>query len=587
MAAILHIKPKKELLDLKFEGYKLSLDSIPVLKQPIQGGVEAFELNSEDYSFLQVRMTTLVNQLFQDMWSPQCVFFISEKQYVYWSCLQEDGRLADPRVVWQLPVDHGHPGSNAAISFPGMDWAVISSGTGEMFLLNTPSRAAGEPWLVCHTYSAQNRKSPCYLLHSLHRCFPSGQQIDCLTAHVCHPDSEENLKMPDSVSPAFVCILQWTSFSCGQNIQSWTMKRFRKYVGTSTPEYAAIEPSGTALCLASESEFKIFCDSDKPVQQIEVENKDMEPPLYTYIQTPEDITVVFRLSDEIAKSDVQVVFKPSHIEVLLHGKPVLKGNLSNTIDTSSSTWIIDGEKLELTLSKAEVGLMWQELVKGDKRGTEIADPALVAEIHNKLAHLTSETEVAPSDSMPFNLQQLEECDCCTDLFALVRIDGDSHAETHKVIMSGHQRLFSKQLCPEQLPIICLRHDVDGIIWQPRNSSSEGELDHFKIEHVATFSALGYVQASKQDKKFISCSPDFRFCAVTDFFRHVYIYRQPEHIHSALELRNRKTGESVSHIAKQYVVCLEDCDRMLGFQVTKECIFVLSKKILYAVKMVHI
>lgn len=50
-------------------------------------------------------------------------------------------------------------------------------------------------------------------------------------------------------------------------------------------------------------------------------------------------------------------------------------------------------RLEVILSKAEVGLMWQELIKGDKQGEELMDPALIEEIHAKLAHLTSETEV--------------------------------------------------------------------------------------------------------------------------------------------------------------------------------------------------
>lgn len=47
----------------------------------------------------------------------------------------------------------------------------------------------------------------------------------------------------------------------------------------------------------------------------------------------------------------------------------------------------------MILSKAEVGLMWQELIKGDKQGEELMDHALIEEIHAKLAHLTSETEV--------------------------------------------------------------------------------------------------------------------------------------------------------------------------------------------------
>lgn len=150
-------------------------------------------------------------------------------------------------------------------------------------------------------------------------------------------------------------------------------------------------------------------------------------------------------------------------------------------------------------------------------------------------------------------------------------------------MGGHQWLFTRQIKPENLPAICLRHDVDGILWQPKNVFHEDELEHFKVEHVATFSALGYVQASKQDKKFTFCSPNFTFSVISDCTRHVYLYCQPENLHSNCELRNRKTGESVAHIAKQYVISLEDCDKILGMQVSKKCIFVLSKDMLYAAK----
>jgi hypothetical protein len=43
--------------------------------------------------------------------------------------------------------------------------------------------------------------------------------------------------------------------------------------------------------------------------------------------------------------------------------------------------------------KGEQGLMWQKLVKGETRGEEILDPALVEEMHLRLAHLCSDKEV--------------------------------------------------------------------------------------------------------------------------------------------------------------------------------------------------
>ena len=50
-------------------------------------------------------------------------------------------------------------------------------------------------------------------------------------------------------------------------------------------------------------------------------------------------------------------------------------------------------RLEVTIVKREEGLTWQELVKGDTKGKEVLDPALVEEMHQRLAHLCSDREV--------------------------------------------------------------------------------------------------------------------------------------------------------------------------------------------------
>lgn len=47
-------------------------------------------------------------------------------------------------------------------------------------------------------------------------------------------------------------------------------------------------------------------------------------------------------------------------------------------------------RLEIVLTKVEQDLMWSSLIPGNESGEEIVDPELVAEIHNKLAHLCSD-----------------------------------------------------------------------------------------------------------------------------------------------------------------------------------------------------
>jgi hypothetical protein len=55
--------------------------------------------------------------------------------------------------------------------------------------------------------------------------------------------------------------------------------------------------------------------------------------------------------------------------------------------------------LEVILVKREQGLIWQKLTKEETQGEEILDPALVEEVHLKLAHLCSDKEVCNVTSL--------------------------------------------------------------------------------------------------------------------------------------------------------------------------------------------
>lgn len=98
--------------------------------------------------------------------------------------------------------------------------------------------------------------------------------------------------------------------------------------------------------------------------------------------------------------------------------------------------------------------------------------------------------------------------------------------------------------------------------------------------VSYFSA-GYVQASKRDKKFFACSPNYSYAALCECLRRVFIYRQPTPMSTVLY--NRKEGRQVGQVAKQQVASLETNDPILGFQATNERLFVLTTKNLFLIK----
>ncbi|XP_023236592.1 nudC domain-containing protein 1-like [Centruroides sculpturatus] len=436
MATRLDLRPNRNLLDSKFESYRLSLDPLPILKQNLQEGVQNVDLGEDRFSYLEICMSGLFNHLNQDPWALNCLFYVNESHHICWICLSQDGRLTDRKFVWQIPVESGNFSSNASISFPGMEWAVVSNGSRTIYILNTPSRSQGEPWQLCFTYEVDGCSSQSLLFNSIYSSYPSRNQIDCVLAHISKPHNVQgSCKLPETTIH-FILVLEWLTFTCavGNDNNVWNLKRLRRLVGSSIPNYVVIEPGGSALCLATEKEFSFIYDSGKQ-EEITVEEQKVTIllPLYTYIQSMEDVNVIFRLPENINTSDISVIIQSSHLEVKFKGKTVLEGPLCNTVNVDASTWIVDGEKLEITLSKSEVGLLWSELVIGNTRGEEVMDPSLVAEIHNRLAHLTSEVEVNDKNKPPFNAQQLEECDISNEFFLFMRLDGNTHRVTHHVM----------------------------------------------------------------------------------------------------------------------------------------------------------
>lgn len=55
----------------------------------------------------------------------------------------------------------------------------------------------------------------------------------------------------------------------------------------------------------------------------------------------------------------------------------------------------------------------------------------------------------------------------------------------QVNLGSHQYLFTVDVNPSEMPCLCLRHDVDALVWQPHPEQPAN-----MWEHVATFNALG-------------------------------------------------------------------------------------------------
>lgn len=578
-AAQYSLKVNRDLLNPQFESYRLSLDAIPTYNVELDAAVEEVKLKHTRYTLEHVRAFGMYNYLHLDPWYEESVLFVDGKGRVLCLTVTLDTALGKPREVFCLPEDLSMVEDRVcpSLSLTSATWAALSNGCGRLYLLRTGKRG-DSTYMKWEPLFSEDIGGPFTVLHSVSHVLDGVHTMEVLLLHI-----KEDLE--ETKGSGYVQVLEWITVGStageGQE-KTYEVKKRRFLQGRSLPEYAALEPQGKGLMLASNKSF-VFTDRDgRPVEQPEPEPmEEAKPdPIYFWQQTSEDITVTVRMPQGATKGEVRFALTPDNISLGVQGfAPLLEGQLNEPVDPEASTWIIkDDKSLEVTLQKRTEGPMWPELVVGDRSGEQVISDEQAALIHQRLAHLTSD-ELDPNPSankLLCNTQELEDCDMPSEQsFSLTYFDGDSLKPTHVVNLATNQYLFTVLVNPSEMPCICLRHDVDGLVWQPRPKQPDNML-----EHIATFNALGFVKASKREK-FASCAPDFSYASLCDCVSLAFIYRQPAPLETVLF--NRKQGRQVSEVAKQQVARLDSDEQILGFRATNERLFALTSTKLFVLK----
>lgn len=574
-AANCSLRVKRPLLDPRFEGYKLSLEPLPCYQLELDAAVAEVKLRDDQYTLEHMHAFGMYNYLHCDAWYQDSVYYIDNLGRIMNLTVMLDTALGKPREVFRLPTDVTACDNRlcASIHFTSPSWVTLSDGTGRLYVIGTGDRGnSPEKWEIMFNEELGN---PFIIIHSISLLKAEEHSVAILLLRI----EKEELDMKGS---GFYVSLEWVIVSKKkEDSKKYEITKHHVLRGKSVPHYAAIEPNGNGLMIVSYKSFKVVSvDQDLEESMDEDRPEKIKEPLYYWQQTEDDLTVTVRLPEGSTKDDIQIQFLPDNINIKLKDIQVVEGKLYSSIDHEGSTWTIkENDGLEISLIKKNEGLIWPELVVGDKQGELIRDPAQCAAIAERLMHLTSD-ELNPNpdkEKPPCNAQELEECDIFfEESSSLCRFDGNTLKTTHVVNLGSNQYLFSVIVDPKEMPCFCLRHDVDALLWQPHCSQQDD-----MWEHIATFNALGYVQASKRDKKFFACAPNYSYAALCECLRRVFIYRQPTPMSTVLY--NRKEGRHVGQVAKQQVASLETNDPILGFQATNERLFVLTTKNLFLIK----
>ncbi|XP_076449629.1 nudC domain-containing protein 1-like [Babylonia areolata] len=607
MASRVDLKPRKELINPNFDGYKLSLEPLPTYQQELEKAVDVCTLTQDQLTSHHAKLFAAPNHLTADLWAENSVYVVDSSWTLRHIFLHESNKVDSGCRVFDIPqaAEFRQVAGrlNVSLRFAGPQVAVLADGAGRLFLLDTGdrSRKSGQ-WKVLVKEGEVLGEGVVFSVVDA-ACYTGEDKQDCVD---CLLASVETGGQDSPQRPHPLTVLTWLTLTADSK-GSWTVSRTRRLEGTRPFDYASLERAGGgAVTIASNRPYVLVSDSVKEVSSPldgaasagggdwEMVGREPQHPLYTWSQTTEDVTVQLTLPADTAKPDVYVSLGSDCLDIgVKNSVTLLRGSLRDRIDVAASTWTVEGQKLELSLTKETEG-MWDILVPGDTRGEMTLDEATIAAIHDRLKHLTSDkwNPDPDGDNKPYNTQQLEACDAVDDdeCIYLMRIDGETHSISHQATIS-YTLLFTVGLEADKPPALCLRHDVDGLVWQPDRLSNlqgpgsaaggtAGVSGSNPWRHAGTLDAFGYVQASKTQRRFSACAPDFSLAAIADCKRHVYLYRQRAPV--ATPLRNRKTSRDVSSVAKQHVVVIDPPEGVVGLYVSNDHVFVATPLRVYAV-----
>lgn len=564
--ALCDLRPDRDLLDPNFNGYKLSLDSVPIHRKSIPEGIDVAQPTDDQFSFCHTKIFSLHNHLHVSPFSPSSIYFIDKKWVINKIQVNDLNHLESIQQVGKIPEEKllAKGRYNVSISFPTNDLALLSNGHGTLYIIDIRRNETGmEEWKVATAINDNNKSFAI-----------SDARVDNDNLHVVliHVEEKPNKTEETVKTGLFHTVIEWITLVPDEKSR-YVRKAQRKLTSDGSVDYAVLEPNCKAIYIISGKIPKWEFDSENPVID-EPEKKEEVKKVYSWTQTNDGISITITFPEEIVKSDLNVSVEDLNIQVKCKDETIVKGDFFQRINKDCTSWSFDKNKLEIQLKKNESGLMWKELIPEDKTGEEIINPEIVGEVHEKLAHLCSDKEV-DDGQQTFNSEQLEECDTVScDTTVLIRTDTESHKITHEISLSTLQWLFQIKCNPELTPAICLRHDVDACVWQLQDAEEK----KWPSKHIGTFFAFGYVQASKTQKKFLDCPKNMSYAAICEITRHIYVYRQPSAING--ELRNRVSGTKVENIAKQQLINLDINEQILGVYAMDSAMFVLTENVIH-------
>ncbi|XP_055386008.1 nudC domain-containing protein 1 [Condylostylus longicornis] len=572
MVKIVELKTNRSLIKTNFDGYKLSLESVPVIKVDLEINQHPYvrKIPVDQYSFLHTELFSLQNFLVQDPWNREHSYFVGgDGSLIYCASYKEStGRPSPLKVVYKFSEQQTPELTryNFSFKFISEKYCVLCDGFNMLQLFDTSDRYKVTEWKLLSSHKINENFEGFVLKDARLDVFDGKKVINCAFQHI-EKCGSKNINQ-----------IHWGKLfekpEQTENVWSWKLEDV--LLGSDLIHYCAFEPKSASIVICSNKNITFQSNESKEKEENEkedskekhVETKEDSNEInnnYEWSQSEDDVVISFKDVEYENKNNLKVICTDKTISVLHYDEYLLnKQNLCQQIDPELTTWAIENGSLQITLMKKDC-TMWPYLMENDSKVTQ--DTAQNLEMDNK-----------PT----VNLETpLEDCDVAfnsDDEYYIYRINLELKEVTHQVPLGNNPPLFSTVLRPGFPAAIATRTDVDASLWLQHYNPLKPE--EWALRHEGNLHAFGYVQASKQQKKYVDCAPDMGYSVISEPFRHVFIYKSK--YETANNLRNRN-GPQIS-LGKQSLITLDSNSEVLGMSCGINFITLLSEKCLLFIQL---
>lgn len=358
---VIELRPDSKLLKSNFDGYKLSLEPIPILRLENIPTPDRVHPSGNEYSFLHSSLYQLHNGLVTDPWLHSTAYYLDSSHCI--QKLQYDvntGKLRPLLSVFRCSIKRqaGADGIyNCDFKFISEKFAVLSDGIGGLRIIETGDRLKSDEWKSLQTLQPLNGAG--FIIQDAKFTIENGEKsIHALLLHIEQLDGK------------FQNIVDWITWKQSEGAKSWEETARRTLQGRGSLHYLSLDPKCKAIVYSSNYKLKYVFDSvneiicEGPPAGLVEGQQDEAVDTFKWTQEGEDITVNFNRIPDSTKEQYQIKCDRNRIEIICDTTSLLSSDLFSEIDTDLTTWSLESDFLQLNLVKKNSALVWPYLVPG-------------------------------------------------------------------------------------------------------------------------------------------------------------------------------------------------------------------------------